>query len=84
MQQTGKDCQMITEEMVTHWMRQRIAAGNYGTAASLAREFLDEHRICDVLDPDFDCVINAGFSLAPEIAQQKKGGSEEKFYYEYS
>ena len=75
---------MITEEMVTHWMRLRIAAGNYDSAASLAREFLDEYHISDVLDPDFDCVINAGFSLAPEIAQQKKTAPVEPYYNEYS
>jgi hypothetical protein len=71
---------MITEEAVTHWMRQRIVSGNYDTAASLAREFLEKHHICDVLDPDFDRVINAGFSLAPEMAQHKGIGTEEGLF----
>ena len=61
---------MVTEEAVLQWMRKRLASGRYDTAASLAREFLNEHRICDVLDPDFTCVMNAGFKLAPEIAGQ--------------
>ena len=61
---------MITEDAVLKWMRQRIAVGQYDTAASLAREFLDEHNIHDVLDPDFTCVMDVGFRLAPEIAEK--------------
>jgi len=75
---------MITEHEVKQWMRQRIAGGHYDTAASLAREFLNEHQIRDVLDPNFTRVINAGFSLAAEIAQQKTGSTEEIFYPDYS
>jgi hypothetical protein len=63
---------MVTKESVTQWMRQRIADGNYDTAASLAREFLDQHQIHDVLSPDFDCVIKVGFSLATEIAEAQE------------
>jgi hypothetical protein len=75
---------MITEHQVKQWMRQRIAAGRCDTAASLAREFLNEHQIRDVLDPNFTRVINAGFALAAEIAQQKTGLAEEKFYHDFS
>ncbi len=60
----------LTEDAVLKWMRRRIAAGQYDTAASLAREFLGEHNIHDVLDPDFACVMDVGFRLAPEMAQQ--------------
>lgn len=61
---------MVTEDSVIKWMRQRIATGQFDNAASLAREFLEEHRISDVLSPDFARVINAGFTLAPEIAHK--------------
>jgi len=61
---------MMTEDKVLQWMRRRIAEGNFDTAASLSREFLDEHNIHDVLDPDFSRVIDVGFRLAPEIAEQ--------------
>ena len=74
-----KGMHMITEEVVKDWMRQRMTSGNYDSAASLARDFLDEHQICDVMDPAFMCVINAGFSLAPEMAQQK-----DRVFYEFS
>ncbi len=61
---------MITEDKILHWMRRRIAKGHFDTAASLSREFLDEHNIRDVLDPDFSRVMDVGFRLAPEIAEQ--------------
>lgn len=60
---------MITETTIKNWMRQRLAEGSCDTAAGLAREFLEEHNIRDVLSPDFSRVIDAGFSLAPEIAR---------------
>lgn len=63
---------MVTEERVLQWMRKRLESGHYDTAAALAREFLNEHQIRDVLDPDFVCVMEAGFKLAPEIAQLDK------------
>ena len=37
-------------------------------AASLARQFLDEHHVHNVLDPTFQQVMDAGFKLAGEIA----------------
>lgn len=61
---------MMTEDRILKWMRQRIDAGRYDTAASLAREFLDEHNIHDVLSPDFMRVMDVGFRLAPEIAKK--------------
>lgn len=60
---------MINESVIKNWMRQRLAEGTCDDAASLAREFLQEHQIRDVLSPDFAKVMDVGFSLAPEIAQ---------------
>jgi len=62
---------MITEDTILQWMQRRIDSGRYDTAASLAREFLDEHNIRNVLDPDFARVIDVGFRLAPTIAEKK-------------
>lgn len=61
---------MIAKDTVVKWMRNRIESGKYDTAASLAREFLDEYNIHDATDPDFASVIDAGFMLAPEIAEK--------------
>lgn len=63
---------MITEETVIQWMRRRIANGQFNSAAELAGEFLDTHHIQDVHSQDFTSVINAGFKLAPEIANYRK------------
>ena len=60
---------MISETMIKDWMRQRLAAGDCDNAEALAREFLEEHQICDVLSPDFNRVMDVGFTLAPEIAR---------------
>jgi hypothetical protein len=61
---------MIAKDTVLNWMRTRIESGEYDNAASLAREFLDEHNIHNAADPDFACVIDAGFMLASEIAEK--------------
>jgi len=63
---------MITEETVIQWMRRRMADGQVNSAAELAGEFLDTHHIHDVHSQDFVSVINAGFKLAPEIANTRK------------
>ncbi|MGH2272883.1 hypothetical protein ACQ9LF_13885 [Anaerohalosphaeraceae bacterium U12dextr] len=63
---------MITEETVIQWMRRRIADGQVNSAADLAGEFLEMHHIRDVHSQDFASVINAGFKLAPEIANTRK------------
>lgn len=62
---------MKSEEEIIDWMRSRVQAGEFNDAASLAKEFLDEHHIDDVLDPTFQQVIDAGFKLAGEIAQAR-------------
>jgi len=59
---------MITEDTVLKWMRRRLASGNYDSAADLARQFLQEHQIDNTLSPEFACVMEVGFRLAPEIA----------------
>lgn len=53
-------------------MRQQLAEKQYDNAAALAREFLEQHQIRDVLSPEFNRVISVGFELAPEIAQYQK------------
>jgi hypothetical protein len=60
---------MISETMIKDWMRQRLAAGQCDSAAELAREFLEEHQIRDVMSPEFGRVMDVGFSLAMEFAQ---------------
>ena len=59
---------MIAEETVLKWMRQRPADSHSGNAARMAREFLDEHLICDILSPDYSLAINACFTFATAIA----------------
>ena len=62
---------MQNEEDVLKWMRARVNSGDFDDAASLAREFLTEHKIHDVMDPAFQQVMDAGFKLAGEIAQAR-------------
>lgn len=62
---------MMTEKEIIDWMRARVQAGQFNDAASLAREFLQEKDIHDVLDPEFQRVMDAGFKLAGEIAQAR-------------
>jgi|LAHU01.1.fsa_nt_gb hypothetical protein len=63
---------MITEQAIKNWMRQQLAEKQYDNAAALAREFLEQHQIRDVLSPEFNRVISVGFELAPEIAHYAK------------
>ncbi len=63
---------MHSQEDIMKWMRGRIKTGQFTDAASLAREFLTEHDVHDVLDPTFQRVMDAGFKLAGEIAQIPK------------
>jgi len=58
----------MTEEQIALWMKKKVQERNFTDAASLARQFLSEHNITDVLDPRFNMAMNAGFSLAEEIA----------------
>jgi hypothetical protein len=58
----------MTEEQISKWMKQRVAERNFTDAAGLAREFLAENNITDVMDPQFNMAMNAGFSMAEEIA----------------
>jgi len=61
----------LTEKYVMDWMRSRIRGGQFQDAASLAREFLQENQIDDVLSPDFRLVMDAGFKMVDEIAGQR-------------
>lgn len=58
----------MTEEQVCKWMEARIQQGSFTDAASLARDFLEAHKITDVRDPNFSLVIDAGLKMAGEIA----------------
>ena len=58
----------MTEEQITKWMQERIGKRNFTDAAELAKGFLDEHNITEVMDPQFSMAISAGFKLADEIA----------------
>ena len=58
----------MTEEQITNWMQERIDNRDFTDAAGLAKGFLDEHNITNVLDPEFSKAMDAGFSLAEEIA----------------
>ncbi|MHC4551759.1 MAG: hypothetical protein ACYSUT_03180 [Planctomycetota bacterium] len=59
---------MKSEDEIMDWMRTRVQTGEFNDAASLAQEFLQQNDIHDVLDPDFQRVMDAGFKLAGEIA----------------
>lgn len=60
---------MKSENEIMDWMRTRVKTGNFNDAASLAQEFLQKNDIHDVLDPEFQRVMDAGFKLACEIAK---------------
>ena len=60
----------LSEKYVMDWMRARLQSGQYQDAASLAREFLQENNIDHVLSPEFSMVMEVGFKLADEIAEQ--------------
>ena len=62
---------MMTEKEIMDWMRSRVKAGDFNDAASLAKEFLEQHQIHNVMDPTFQRVMDAGFELAGEIAQAR-------------
>lgn len=52
-------------------MEKRVKENKFTDAASLAREFLAEQNVTDVLDPQFNMAMNAGFSMAETIAKAK-------------
>ena len=58
----------MTEEQITKWMQERIDNRDFTDAAGLAKEFLDEHNITNVVDPEFSMTISAGFKLVNIIA----------------
>ena len=62
----------MTEEEIVKWMKKRVEQKNFTDAATLAREFLAEQKIIDVLDPQFSMAMDAGFSLAETIAKVKQ------------
>ena len=60
----------LSEKYVMDWMRARIQTGQYQDAASLARDFLRGNQIDQATSPEFSLVMEVGFKLADEIAQQ--------------
>ena len=61
----------MTEKEIVKWMEKRVKDKNFNDAAGLAREFLKEHNITDMTDPQFNMAMNAGFSMAETIAKAK-------------
>jgi hypothetical protein len=62
----GKGIAMM-EEQIVKWMREKVKRDGFTDAASLAREFLDSHKITNVLDPEFSRTMDAGFRIAKEV-----------------
>lgn len=61
----------MTEEHIITWMRQKVREDGFTNATSLAESFLQAHRICDALDPDFSLSLDAGFKIAQEIRDHR-------------
>ncbi len=61
----------MTEEKITQWMHEKVKKDGFTNATSLAESFLQEHRITDVLDPDFSLTLDVGFKVAQEIKDQR-------------
>ena len=61
-----------TEKEIVKWMKKRVEQKNFTDAAGLAREFLAEQNVTDVLDPQFSMAMDAGFSMADAIAKVKQ------------
>ena len=57
----------MTEEQILDWMHQKVQMGGFTNATSLAESFLQDHRICDPLDPVFSRSLDAAFKIAQEI-----------------
>lgn len=61
----------MTEEKIIQWMHEKVKKDGLTNATSLAESFLQEHRISDVLDPDFSLTLDVGFKVAQEIKDQQ-------------
>lgn len=61
----------MTEEKIAQWMYEKVKKDGFTNATSLAESFLQEHRITDVLDPDFSLTLDVGFKVAQEIKDQR-------------
>ena len=61
----------MTEEKIAQWMYEKVKKDGFTNATSLAESFLQEHRITDVLDPDFSLTLDVGFKIAQEIKDQR-------------
>jgi len=57
----------MTEKEITRWMREKVQAGGFADAATLAEEFLRTHNVTNALDPDFSRTLDAGFKVAQEM-----------------
>jgi hypothetical protein len=62
----------MTEDQILQWMRQKMTAEDITDASELATSFLEQYNIKSASDPNFSKTIQAGFKIAPEIAQNKK------------
>jgi hypothetical protein len=58
---------MITEQAIKNWMRQQLAEKQYDNAAALAREFLEQHQIRDVLSPSSTALSVLVSSWLPKL-----------------
>ena len=61
----------MTEEQIVQWMHEKVKRDGFTNATSLAESFLQEHRISDVLDPDFSLTLDVGFKIAQEIKDRQ-------------
>ena len=61
----------MTKEKIAQWMYEKVKKDGFTNATSLAESSLQEHRITDVLDPDFSLTLDVGFKVAQEIKDQR-------------
>jgi hypothetical protein len=61
----------MTEDKISQWMHEKVKKDGFTNATSLAESFLQEHRITDVLEPDFSLTLDVGFKVAQEIKDQR-------------
>ena len=57
----------MNEEQIMDWMRNKVKQDGFTDAASLASEFLKDHRIDSSLAPEFSKTLDAGFKVAQEV-----------------
>ena len=61
----------MTEQEITHWMREKIREDGFTNATTLAESFLKAHHVNDALDPVFSLSLDVGFKVAQEIRDQQ-------------